>query len=250
MSRLEKLGYILIGVGIGGLAATLFYEHELSKPVGEVEEFVPEGGFEDDSTDDAKSNKTDESIETTKVHSQLLADMYRSDDKNLTVSDSAVSTMQKHGSDTRKVRYDKIYNIDTDIPVEKIPNGPEDDTPEEAPDLGDFGLVRERVEKNFEIYLEDNPQDFVTVIFYAQDHTLTDDMDQIIPNPEEVVGDVALSRLIEGGSGAEEGTIYVRNLKTTINYEIVLDTGSYSEIVSGTPISHTNDGADTHVDTR
>lgn len=99
----------------------------------------------------------------------------------------------------------------------------------------------ERVEENIEIFLDDNPQDFITMIFYEGDNTLCDDGEQIVPNAEEVVGLAALSRLIEGGPGAENGVIFVHNLKTSLNYEIVLDAGSYQDTVIGQFESHLNE---------
>ena len=99
----------------------------------------------------------------------------------------------------------------------------------------------ERVEENIEIFLDDNPQDFITMIFYEGDNTLCDDGEQIVPNAEEVVGLVALSRLIEGGPGAENGVIFVHNLKTSLNYEVVLDAGSYRDTVIGQFESHLNE---------
>jgi hypothetical protein len=98
----------------------------------------------------------------------------------------------------------------------------------------------ERVEENIEIFLDDNPQDFITMIFYEGDNTLCDDGEQIVPNAEEVVGTVALSRLIEGGPGAENGVIFVHNLQTSLNYEVVLDAGAYQETVTGQFESHLN----------
>ena len=91
----------------------------------------------------------------------------------------------------------------------------------------------ERVDENIEIFLEDNPQDFVTMIFYEGDNTLCDDGEQIVPNADEVIGYEALSRLIQGGPGAENGVIFVHNLKTSLNYEVVLDAGSYQDTVVG-----------------
>lgn len=99
----------------------------------------------------------------------------------------------------------------------------------------------ERVEENFEIFLDDNPQDFITLIFYEGDNTLCDDGEQIVPNADEVVGLAALSRLIEGGPGAENGVIFVHNLKTSLNYEVVLDAGSYQDTVIGQFESHLNE---------
>ena len=122
-------------------------------------------------------------------------------------------------------------------------DGPSDDDYEVSPvyesDIHDE-FTLERVEENIEIFLDDNPQDFITTIFYEGDKTLCDDGEQIIPNPEEVVGVVALSRLIEGGPGAENGVIFVHNLKTSLNYEIVLDCGSYQDTVIGQFESHLN----------
>lgn len=99
----------------------------------------------------------------------------------------------------------------------------------------------ERVEENIEIFLDDNPSDFITMIFYEGDNTLCDDGEQIVPNAEEVVGLTALSRLIEGGPGAENGVIFVHNLKTSLNYEVVLDAGSYQDTVIGQFESHLNE---------
>ena len=99
----------------------------------------------------------------------------------------------------------------------------------------------ERVEENIEIFLDDNPQDFITMIFYEGDNTLCDDGEQIVPNAEEVIGLAALSRLIEGGPGAENGVIFVHNLKTSLNYEVVLDAGSYRDTVIGQFESHLNE---------
>ena len=99
----------------------------------------------------------------------------------------------------------------------------------------------ERVEENIEIFLDDNPQDFITMIFYEGDNTLCDDGEQIVPNADEVIGLAALSRLIEGGPGAENGVIFVHNLKTSLNYEVVLDAGSYRDTVIGQFESHLNE---------
>ena len=114
---------------------------------------------------------------------------------------------------------------------------PEDDEPEEYEyepeiDIHDEYTL-EQIEGKFEIFLDDNPQDFVTLIYYAGDYTLCDDGEQIIPDPEDVVGMAALNRLIEGGPGVQNNVIYVHNMKTSINYEVVLDGSSYKETVMG-----------------
>ena len=113
---------------------------------------------------------------------------------------------------------------------------PSDDSVDEYPpgeiDIHDEYTL-ERVEDHIEIYLDDNPNDFTTLVWYQGDETLCDDGEQIIPNPEDVVGDVAIERLLEGGPGADDGVIFIHNLKTCIDYELVLDMGCYSETVLG-----------------
>ena len=125
-----------------------------------------------------------------------------------------------------------------------IEDSPSDDdyivTPVYDSDLHDE-FTLERVEEHIEIFLDDNPQDFVTMIFYEGDNTLCDDGEQIVPNADEVIGLAALSRLIEGGPGAENGVIFVHNLKTSLNYEVVLDAGSYQDTVIGQFESHLNE---------
>ena len=79
---------------------------------------------------------------------------------------------------------------------------------------------------------------------------MADDRDRIVPAADEVVGLVALSRLIEGGPGAENGVIFVRNLKTMINYEVVLQSGSYAETVLGIFNSRQSKGAGGDVNRR
>lgn len=247
-----KLGYILFGAGIGGFMATLYFEHELNKPIGEIEEYIPKSELNskdnsdiDETLDDYKTTQIedsfDNSIETTQKRRQEF-EQYRIEGKNQTTrysrmyadSNEEQNTMNKQITNSRHIITGKFNSND-------IPN---DDEPYED-DISeiDNDLVRERVENNFEIYLDENPQDFVSLIFYEGDNTLTDDREHVVPNAEDVVGQVALSRLIEGGPGSDNGVIFVRNLKTMINYEIVLDAGSYSETVLGILNSRRNKGA-------
>ena len=129
------------------------------------------------------------------------------------------------------------YDIVDSPSDDSVPDGPEPEI-----DIHDE-FVLERVDDNIEIFLDDNPQDFVTLVFYEGDNTLCDDNDEIVPNAEEVVGLEALGRLISGGPGAENGVIFVHNLKTCINYEVVLDAGMYQESVMGIFASRHDEGA-------
>lgn len=159
--------------------------------------------------------------------------------------DRRYSQMYKNNVDAGEYR----EPIDTSImpEVTGISEHPDDDEvyeeyPAEVDIYDEFNL--ERVEKDIEIFMEDNPQDFVTLIFYAGDNTLCDDGEQIVPDVPGTVGFVALERLIDGGPGAENGVIFVHNAKTSINYEVVLDAGKYSETVLGMFESRLNKEAD------
>lgn len=123
---------------------------------------------------------------------------------------------------------------------------PIDDEPEDIPpyevDIHDeYNL--ERIEGEFEIFLDDNPQEFTTLTYFSGDYTLCDDGDQIIPNPEEVVGMAALNRLMVGGPGTFNNVIFVHNLRTGLNYEVVLVPLKYSETVAGIYENDMNDSS-------
>lgn len=65
----------------------------------------------------------------------------------------------------------------------------------------------------------------LTLIYYEEDHVLTDDRNKIIANAEELVGHDFAKHFGE----YEEDTVYIRNNKVKVYYEILRDYGSYSE---------------------
>ena len=320
-TRLIKVGYLLIGVGIGVLASSFILAYEFDKPIGEIEEFIPEdnndiSNTEKDDSEDSSNSPSSNSQDSNDIwngragngdrqrnnvggpssgdsgeedHQEFssnqskVLDFYESfaghipeeqreseDQPEHSTRRQEFDKMREEGNSNLSVKYHKMFKTKsndtgkrevTDIlhevssrtdtkdsyalwdkkPETTVVNEFEDDAPSDD-DVDEYPpgeidiheeYVLERVEENIEIYLDDNPIDFVTLIFYQGDETLCDDGEQIIPNPEEVVGTVALNRLVEGGPGADDGIIFVRNLKTSINYEIVLDMGCYSETVLG-----------------
>lgn len=68
----------------------------------------------------------------------------------------------------------------------------------------------------------------ITLNHYA-DCVLTDDQDEIIDNPEEIVGDDYIECF--GTNEDDPDTVYVRNDRLRCDYEILLNSDSYS----GTP---------------
>lgn len=67
----------------------------------------------------------------------------------------------------------------------------------------------------------------VTITYYVEDKTLADEDDSIIDDIESTVSQKAIDILVSEDLDA----IYVRNNRLGIDYEIIYDAGSYSEIV-------------------
>ena len=288
MNRFLKLGYILVGAGFGMFVATLMYEKEMRKPVGDIEEYIPtedrtdeENSQNDISSDRQQTRVVSDEFSETDAH---IMDYYKSDSDDSMGIKNLENRARKRREEFEKsraqgrnqsTRYSRMYEDDANTEREKqvaerlqaqrdaeymayiTQNSnalndisSDDGNYEDSLGVINNDLVRERVENNFEIYLGENPQDFVSLIFYEQDNTLADDRDNVIPAADEVVGLAALSRLIEGGPGAENGVIFVRNLKTMIDYEVVLQYGSYAETVLGIFDSRRNKGAGGDVNRR
>lgn len=71
----------------------------------------------------------------------------------------------------------------------------------------------------------------VTLTYYAADAVLTDEDEDVIRNPDSIVG---LNSLNNFGHGADDyHVVYVRNDRLEIDYEICLLAASYEETVQG-----------------
>jgi len=71
-------------------------------------------------------------------------------------------------------------------------------------------------------------QDYPTIslTYYEKDGVLADERDKIIKNADELVGDDFVSHFGE----YEDDCVYVRNDELKVYYEILKDSGSYSEV--------------------
>jgi len=318
ISGMTKAGYFLVGLGIGLFGGVLIFKHELDKPVGEIEEYIPledREGFDDKENDisndennsevSGNGSRSSEGSKESDISSKHVSgagnsdsrrgfdelsrrsrrpsnhrdreedhkefasnkaeilDYYRSTDSDATRvpkpervkrfdSNRYSGENGRPEAGNQTTRYSRMYQDEViesslhaanskrnardsyDIEVTDVPldDDYDDDMPEAEIDIHEE-FVLERVDEYHEIFLDDNPQDFITMIFYEGDNTLCDDGEQIVPEAEDVIGEAALSRLIQKGPGAEDGIIFVHNLKSTLNYEVVLDAGSYRETVMG-----------------
>ena len=306
MKNIVKVGYILIGIGIGVLVSSIAYARELDKPIGEIEEYIPLEDRNDDISTNSETNEANpedssssersdisqkelDRLEKIRRYREITEGRSRRDNRSSRDRSSNYGEFNSNQSDvldfyhnptrhtegqideksfegygkksqraenekTKGRRYSQMYKDSmTDAreyrePVDSsaISDHPYEDAYDECElEINLHKLYNlESLEPGFEVFLDDNPQDFVTVIFYEGDTTLCDDGEQIIPNPEEVVGFAALERLIHGGPGAENNVIFVHNMKTHINYEVVLDAGMYQDTVLGLFESRLDEEAD------
>jgi len=294
-----KLGYFLIGLGSGVLASSFVLTHEFQKPIGEIEEFIPNEEGESDFTKDSGNNPED-GQESSWSNSQVgngergerqsrtesRRDFRTSDDNDgeeahAEFSSNNVDVLDYYTSADGNARNGKVQKDKNRQPLRKKPQvdynkmfksnqaqidggmddilhavssktgskdsydtggSPTDDIPEgDSRIYDDYTL--ERVEDGFEIFIGDYPYEFETLTYYAGDTTLATDEDEMIPNPEDYIGTVAINRLVKGGPECPDEVIFVRNVKTGMNYEVMLDTGCYSQIVLGIdPSDRLNDG--------
>lgn len=236
MQNLEKFGYFMIGTSFGVFVATKLYERELSRPIGDIEEHVFDIPENDINIPDAKEaveeiasavdvKRKREFNELRRTSENVKTDYKAMFDETQSVIDKVDTKISEMANDISE----KIGNLN----IDELDDVPADDILPDVEKADDTEYIKERVEEWIEVYLGENPQDPIELVYYAGDTTLCDDREQLITNPDEVVGTVALDRLVNAGPGAENGVIFVRNLKTMLDYEIILDLGKYGETVLG-----------------
>ena len=327
MYGLVKFGYLMVGIGVGVLGSSFVLDHELNKPVGEIEEYIPREDRDDQETDresnllDSKRDHKDQDGSEKDIssrrgegrdsnsgsgesrdHSEFSsgkADLYNFYSSNearirnpnrrkseegskdggngeeskasskdsgkveMSEADRRRKEFEARRAETNKnlkTRYSKMYDSDDESRVggddmidilrqvnartntreSYIQDEPDDRSDEEFDESDPFEVdiheeyTLERIEGEFEVFLDECPLcETIPLTYYAGDYTLCDDGDQIIPDPEDVVGMAALNRLIEGGPGVHDEVIFVHNMRTKLNYEVMLDEGMYKESVAG-----------------
>ena len=75
----------------------------------------------------------------------------------------------------------------------------------------------------------------ITLTYYADD-ILADDQDRIIEDKESIIGRDALSRL----TNTDDETVYVRNEKLKVDYEICYDYKRFAEVMDEQPEGYAN----------
>lgn len=79
-------------------------------------------------------------------------------------------------------------------------------------------------------FREFDDYDVISLTYYA-DHILADDNDEIVEDVEDVVGFESLGHFGE----YEDDSVYVRNERLKVDYEILLDQRRYTEVIQSKP---------------
>lgn len=95
--------------------------------------------------------------------------------------------------------------------------------PEDEPEEEIFTVSEEEMETydNFEV---------INLTYYAEDDILCDDQEQVIEDPEAIIG-AALTKF--GVKSGHPNTVYVINKRVRAIFEVLMVEGSYQEIVLG-----------------
>lgn len=81
-------------------------------------------------------------------------------------------------------------------------------------------------------YMEDrDDHDKITITYFEDDDVLCDEREEVIPNVEATVGSNALTSF--GELSEDSKIVYVRNERTSTDFEVIRDTRSYAEVVLG-----------------
>lgn len=109
--------------------------------------------------------------------------------------------------------------------VEQRPVDPaeQESPPEDEPEEEIFTVTEEEMETY------DNFED-IDLTYYAEDDILCDDQEQVIEDPEAIIGD-ALTKF--GAKSGYPDTVYVINKRVRAIFEVLMVEGSYQEIVLG-----------------
>lgn len=107
----------------------------------------------------------------------------------------------------------------------------------EPDDMPDISMLDRSDEAPYIItideYNEDHAHDYdkLTLTYYEEDDVLADDDDSAVEDPDNLVGEDALTKF--GQWSKDKNIVYVRNEDISTDFEIIRKAGSYAEIVHG-----------------
>ena len=193
--------FLAFGVGLAvGIGGTYFYlkqkyEEKLSEQIQEVR----------------RHYRKKENVEESDENSKMIEG----------ITNFANRFEKAEEREKERIAYESIvkryHGTEETDPAEKE-SPPEDDDEEEI-----FTVSEEEMETydNFE---------YINLTYYAEDDILCDDQEQVIEDPEAVIGD-ALTKF--GVRSGYPDTVYVINKRVRAIFEVLMVEGSYQEIVLG-----------------
>lgn len=129
---------------------------------------------------------------------------------------------------------DKEVYADSDHPRDDEPDEEDEEEEVEQPELPPFEKKKIKpieLITSDEFFDTENTHEKITLVYYEGDDTLADERDGIIPNANAVIGPDAVDNFGEGSD--DPNVVYVRNNKSSCDFEVVRNTGSYSKEILG-----------------
>lgn len=205
-----------LAVGIGGTYFYLKqkYEEKLSKQIQEIRRHYQE------------KEKTEEEPDEDPKTVEEMGENWK---KGLVNFATRFEEAEERGKE--RIAYESIakrYQESDKMRIlgfDKSPVDPaeQESPPEDEPEEEIFTVSEEEIETY------DNFED-INLTYYAEDDILCDDQEQVIEDPEVVIGD-ALTRF--GLKSGYPDTVFVINKRVRAIFEVLMVEGSYQEIVLG-----------------
>lgn len=202
--------FLAFGVGLAvGIGTTYFYlkrkyEEKLSEQIQEVRKHYQER--------EKVEEEPDENPKT-------IEEMGENWKKGMTNFANRFEEAEQRGKE--RIAYESIakrYQAS-----EKVDPAEQESPPEDEPEEEVFTISEEEMETY------DNFED-ISLTYYAEDDILCDDQEQVIEDPEVVIGD-ALTKF--GLKSGYPDTVFVINKRVRAIFEVLMVEGSYQEIVLG-----------------
>lgn len=198
MSKLTGLGIFITGAAVGS-AATWFYAKKKYEQIAQEEIDSVKETFTYKQPSETESNE----------NVQTIADRAK---EKPSVVEYAKELMEKE----KYTNYSNSEMPSEDIPESGVTGANTNYKPPYVIPPEDFG--------------ENDDYDKISLTYYS-DHIVTDENDEILEDVEGAIGFESLNHFGE----YEDDSVFVRNERLKVDYEILLDQRSYSDVIKSKP---------------
>lgn len=165
--------------------------------------------------------KLSEQIQEVRKHYQEKQKKPKSKEKKDEKFANRFEESEERGKD--RIAYESIAKRYQGSDKSPVDPAEQESPPEDEPEEEIFTVTEEEMETY------DNFED-IDLTYYAEDDILCDDQEQVIEDPEAIIGD-ALTKF--GVKSGYPDTVYVINKRVRAIFEVLMVEGSYQEIVLG-----------------